>query len=115
MLQKENRLKLQNEFKEVGKKGKNISSPILNFKYMKNRIKDSRFAFVVSTSVSKKAVTRNKIRRQLREIIRLLIKEDKLESGYDGVFYTKQPIVKKNYQELEKTTRYLLHKANLIK
>ena len=87
----------------------------MNFKYIKTDSKYSRFAFVVSTSISKKAVIRNKIRRQLREIVRLLIKDGKIKPGHDGAFYTKQPIIEKKYQDLEKTTRYLLHKANLIK
>ena len=114
MLQKENRLTLQKDVKQVAKKGKNISSPILNFKYANNNLKVSRFAFVVSVGISKKAVVRNRVRRQLREILRLLIKDSKIKPGYDGMFYTKKSIIEKKYQDLEKTVRYLLHKANLI-
>ncbi|TSC76528.1 MAG: ribonuclease P protein component [Parcubacteria group bacterium Gr01-1014_31] len=48
----------------------------------------SRFAFVVSNKVSKHAVQRNRLRRQLRELVRAMLPE--VAGGYD-VVVTVQP------------------------
>lgn len=115
MLQQKNKLTLQKDFKRISRKGRNISSPILNFKYSKNNTGDPRFAFVISTKVSKKAVKRNEIRRQLRETVRLLIKDDKIRIAVDGIFYAKNDIKDAEHKQIQKTTLFLLNKAGVLK
>lgn len=44
-------------------------------KYLKSDLDFSRFAFIVSSKVSKKAVVRNRIRRVLSDISRTRLKE----------------------------------------
>lgn len=112
MLPRENRLKKKKDFERVFKIGKGCGGPFLFLKFYNNNLKVSRFGFVVSAKVSKKAVTRNKIKRQLREIIRL--KLVKIKTGYDFIILTNPGIVKKDYREIDKAITDIFQKANLF-
>lgn len=70
-------------------------------------------AIVISTKVSKKATQRNRLKRQLREIIRHHL--DQIKSGYDIVVSAKISALNQEYQQLEKNLLALLTKAKLLK
>lgn len=72
-LNKKNRLKKKRDFEDVFKKGKAVKGSFLFIKYKKNELGLSRFGFVVSAKVAKKAVERNRIRRILSEVVRGVI------------------------------------------
>lgn len=85
-LNKKNRLKNKRDFDDVFKKGRSIKGSFLFIKYLKNKLNLSRFGFVVSAKVAKKAVERNKLRRIFSEAVGGII--DDL-GGYDiAVFAT---------------------------
>lgn len=67
-----------------------ISSPFYLLKIAKNGKPFSRFGFVVSKKVSKKAVERNRIKRELRSFIHERL--PKTVSGFDFLFISKKPI-----------------------
>lgn len=69
MLNKKNRLAKDQEIKRVLAQGRNFFSPFFHLKYLLSA-GAARFAVVVSTKVSKKAVKRNRLKRILRELIR---------------------------------------------
>lgn len=52
----------------------------------------TRFAFVVSKNVDKRAVIRNRIRRVVREAVRLAL--PKITPGWDGVFLMRKEFPK---------------------
>lgn len=108
-------LRLQRDFEEIRKKGKNISSPLFNLKFLPNDLKLVRFAIVISKKISKKAVDRNNLRRKVRPQLQELIKTQAIATGYDLVFYAKIPALKALKESREKTIRYLLHQAKLLK
>ncbi len=62
-------------------RGRRCWRPLLGLRAASNGTPQSRFAFVVSTKVSKRAVERNRIRRHLREEIRHLLPQ--LAGGHD--------------------------------
>jgi len=70
------------QFKKA--KGYSAKSNSLIVKSLKNDLEISRFAFVISTKVDKRATKRNLIKRRLREIVRLRLK--KMKTGYDIIF-----------------------------
>lgn len=73
-LNKKNRLKRKKDFESVFKKGKASKGNFLFARYLENDLGFSRFAFIVSSKVSKKAVVRNRIRRVLSDISRTRLK-----------------------------------------
>ncbi|MBI3232215.1 MAG: ribonuclease P protein component [Candidatus Doudnabacteria bacterium] len=70
MLPKAGRLAKDQEIKQVFVQGRGFFNPFLAIKYFYKASASPRFAFVISTKVSKKAVVRNRLKRVLRELIR---------------------------------------------
>lgn len=69
----------------VYKNGQTVRGTLCSLKYAKNtRRKNFRVAVVVSKKVHKSAVTRNRIRRRIYEIIRA--HQDHIGEPYDMVF-----------------------------
>lgn len=64
MLSKERRLTRQ-QFWQVAQQGQVVNGSCFTVKYLPNELEYSRWAIVTSTKLSKKAVVRNKLRRQI--------------------------------------------------
>lgn len=112
MLPKEYRLRRDKEFKQVFKSGKSVFDAACGLKFQKNSMKNSRFAVVVGTKVSKSAVKRNRTRRQYQEIIRL--KFDDISSGFDVILLVGKEALNLDYDSKEKKLLKVLKKAELI-
>jgi ribonuclease P protein component len=78
------------EIEDVMHSGKKVYSAGVELIYQKSTNVNSRFAFIVSTRVSKKAVVRNRIRRIISESVRHLIAET--NPKISGVFVVKRDI-----------------------
>ena len=113
MLPAKNRLTKEGDFKRVYTSGRSFFSSSIRLKTLPNHLAVSRAAVVVSTKVSKKATKRNKLKRQLREIIRLNFK--KLNSGHDIVVSVQPQALKIDFEQLEKDLLGLLKKARILK
>lgn len=77
-------------------------------------VKQLKIAFTVGLKVSKKAVVRNRLKRQMREIVRLLLKEQKIPQGYYLLFVSKLAAIDKSYAEISQEVHSLLKKAHLL-
>jgi len=102
MLPKKNRLTRDKEFDRVFKNGKSSYNNIVGFKVINNNLNINRFGIIVGKKVSKKAVERNKIKRQIRAIIRSK-KLEKIKQGYDCLIIALPKIKLTNYQTIEKS------------
>lgn len=112
MLAAKNRLQKEKDIKNVLKNGKSFFSTRLGVKFIKNNLDSSRFAFIISLKISKKAVKRNRLKRQLREIIRLAINE--IDKGNDIVVLTRPGILDLEYNDLKNELFGVIKKAKLI-
>lgn len=99
MLSQKYRLTKEKDFEHVFKKGRSFFVKELGVKAVKNDLGYSRFAIVVSNKISKKAVERNKIKRRLREIIRLILPN--IKKGVDGVVVSRPSIADLDYKDIE--------------
>lgn len=113
MLAKQYRLKKNKDFDLLFKKGKYVSNGLFFLVFKKNKLKNSRFGFIIGKKISKKAITRNKIRRKISEIIRMMM--DNVKAGFDIVVGVKPDIIDKDYQEIKKELEGLFKKAKLTK
>ena len=84
-------------------------TPLFLLKYIRTGLLHSRYGFVVSKKVSKKATERNKAKRRLRDIVRTSPKI--AMQGYDVVFVVKKEIVAAPFDVIKKTARDALEKA----
>ncbi len=108
MLPKENRLKKEKEFETVFKGGRMLRGNYVFLKYLANGTDKTKVGFVVSKKISKLAVARNKIKRRMREIVRLRKKE--IKEGLSIIFVSLPPIKDIGYEEIEKDISVLLEK-----
>lgn len=114
MLQSQNRLKTDRDFKTVLRQGRSFYSSNIKLKLFKNSLKYNRFGFIIGTKISKKATIRNRVKRQVREIIRLKTKGSLLKSGFDVVISLAGGLIGKEYREIEKEVALLLARAGLL-
>lgn len=106
-------LKKNYEFRRVYSSGKSAAMSLLAMYCKKNRTgHENRLGFTVSTKVGN-AVTRNRVRRKLKEIYRL--HEAGLVRGFDIVVVARIKSRNANYWELESGMLKLFDKLRLSK
>jgi ribonuclease P protein component len=93
----------------VYRQGKVWANSLLVMKAMPNGLSLSRYGFSVTKKVGK-AVQRNRLKRLLREIMRL----QSLRSGWDIVFIVRSVAVNTDYHQLERAVTKLLTRAQLL-
>ncbi len=111
MLSKKYRLVKNKDFENIFKNSRAQNSAFLSVRFIKNNLKFSRFGFLVGSRVSKKATLRNKIKRQLREVVRKILEE--IKKGFDIVIIA-QPQIAQTKQKKEIIIKNLLKKAKLL-
>ncbi len=115
MLAKDYRIRDKGTFLRIFKKGNSFYTKNFIYRWMENRTpkaaSETRFAFIVSNKVEKRAVYRNKIRRQLQAIAQKLI--SRVKKGYDIVIITKGGILEVDFQEIENQFEYFINKNQL--
>ena len=93
----------------VYNEGSSWMSSLLVMKILPNGLSLSRYGFSVSKRVGK-AVMRNKVKRLLREILRLT----PLKPGWDIVFIAHRLAATADYANLDKSVKGLLSRAQLM-
>lgn len=98
ILPSQNRLKGNEQIESIKKKGKAIQDAFFGVLYLENTDGVPKFAFVISTKISKLAVHRNRINRSLHEGVRRSLAM--VPKNYDYVFLVKKSIETKSTQEI---------------
>jgi ribonuclease P protein component len=105
-------IKNNKEYKSVYNCNDSISDYNLVLFLKKNNFGYNRFGFTAAKKI-KKAVTRNFIRRRMKEIVRL--NEHKLKEGYDFIFMARVNAADSDYKNLEKSFNKLIKRKSLFK
>jgi ribonuclease P protein component len=112
-MERKYRLAKREDFNKVYRYGKSVANHQFVLYYLPQPKLEH---FRLGVSVSKKignAVVRNRLRRMMKEIIRL--NEQQLASQYDYVLIARKPCAEMEYQAMEKSILHVLRKASLTK
>jgi len=115
MFTKKRRL-TKKEIEEVKDKGSLLGTPFFSLLYSKPKgdgLTLSKFAFVLSKKVSKKAIERNRTKRILAGLVRSLIKE--IQEGYLVLFLVKKRAIGENKQVILEIIADVFLRIGLLK
>ena len=107
-MQRSFRLTGNKQFTRIRGEGNSASNRFLVIRFVPNGLDRSRFGFMVSKRIGN-AVVRNKVKRRLREAVRLT----PVKAGWDAVFIARRGTERAGYQELKQATGNLLRRVHL--
>ena len=109
-MQRRHRLTKGRRFAEIHKEGTNAANRLLVLRTLPNGLDHSRFGFVVSKRIGN-AVTRNLVKRRLREVTR----QNSVKDGWDAVFIARRGAAEAEFTQLKKAVDNLLRRAKLFR
>lgn len=77
-------------------------------------VTDLKIGFVASVKHEKKAVGRNRAKRQMREVVRLLLKDNKIKAGYMIAFLSTPKVFGAEYTDIANDIESIFKKARLL-
>jgi ribonuclease P protein component len=114
MLTRINRLTGAGNFSKVKEEGSLFQSESFAIAILSRKDKEpSRFGFVISNKISKRANVRNKIKRILREAVKASLPE--LKSGFDVIFLVKKVALGRQTKDIMNEVSVVFKKADLFK
>ena len=115
MLPKQNRLRLKKDFERIFETGRWGGTDFISLKYAKNEDGDDpKIGFMVGKKVSKSAVKRNRVKRQMREVVRLALKKGQIKPNFDVIVVAKPKILGRSHFEIEQTLKNSLIRARIL-
>lgn len=125
MLPKQYRLQKKKDFDILFKEGRFVSGDLVDLKvwqidpekYPRREYTtdDLKIGFVVSKKIVKSAVKRNRIKRQMREVVRLILKDSTIKKGFMVAVLAKSAILGKDYKEIEKSVLSTFASTGLLR
>jgi len=109
-MQRHLRLRRKEDYEHLRKHGRVWRHPWFTLSTAPNRLDHNRYGFVTSKRLGK-AVTRTRVRRQLREVIRQL--HPYLKPGHDIILIAREPIIGQKYQPIVEAVTTSLQQAEL--
>jgi ribonuclease P protein component len=109
---KKHRLRANADFERLRQQGQTVAHPLMVLSYLPNDRAHSRFGFVVGGRIGK-AVERNRIKRRLREAVRLRLQKHEIARGWDVVLIARRPIKDASFQQVDEAIGLLLCRAGL--
>jgi len=111
MLPQEYRLRRSDDLKQVRQYGFSRRHPLLILVSKRNGMQNSRFAFITSRRVGT-AVTRNRVKRLLRESVRLSLNQ--IELGWDCLLIARPAIAHASFSDVQSAILQLLERSHIL-
>lgn len=106
------RLTRTTDFKRVRRMGRSYAHPLAILVAVRNDLEVSRFGVSVGKSLGGAAV-RNRVKRRMREALRLLLASS--APGWDAILVARPPIVGADWSQLQETMAGLLQQAGILR
>lgn len=106
------RLRRPEDFERIRRQGRQYHHRLMFLSVMPNGLAVNRYGIVTSKRLGK-AVARNRVRRRLREILRLL--HPRLQSGYDIVIVARPAVAGQPFGAIQRIIDELCQQAGLLR
>jgi ribonuclease P protein component len=107
------RLRANADFQQIRQAGRSVANPMLVLLQSPNPAGNSRFGFAVGKRIGG-AVVRNKVKRRLREHMRLLWQAGELRAGADVLVIARDKASGASYATLTRALTDLLKRSGLL-
>jgi ribonuclease P protein component len=107
------RLRSNVEFQRVRREGHTLVHPLLLLSTLSNSLAYSRFGFVVGRRLGK-AAERNRLKRRMREAVRIRVRSGQVAAGWDVVLVARNPLREASFRQIDQTVELLLCRAGLV-
>lgn len=111
MLRKHLRLRRRDDFERLRRSGETRTQTLMTLSMLPNALTHNRYGFIVSRQLGG-AASRNRVRRQLREAIRML--HPSLREGYDIVIIARRALVGQPFAVIVRTIHELSRDSGLM-
>ena len=108
-MQQRFRLTGDKRFDQIHREGRSAANHFLVIRVLPNGLDQNRFGFLVNKRIGG-AVTRNRVKRRLREAVR----QTPLAKGWDAVFIARRGVEVASYQQLKWATDNLFRRTKLM-
>ena len=112
-MRKKHRLRANADFERVRRRGRTLLHPLLVLSTLPNGLEHNRFGFAVGRRLGK-AVRRNRIKRRMREAVRLRMQRGDMAAGWDVVLIARRPIVGATFDQVDMAIGLLLRRAGML-
>jgi ribonuclease P protein component len=106
------RLRANADFRRLRREGRTLLHPLLVISILPNGLEHSRFGFAVGKRIGK-AAARNRIKRRMREAVRVRLQTGKIAAGWDVVFIARRPIQDASFHQVDEAIGLMLRRAGL--
>ena len=107
------RLRSNAEFQRIRREGHTLVHPLLVLSALPNGLAYSRFGFSASRRLGK-AAERNRLKRRMRETVRLRIRSGQIAAGWDVVLVARSPAREASFRQIDQAVDLLLCRAGLV-
>lgn len=111
-MERSSRLRRNEDFQRVRREGRSFAAPWLVLMVARNELATTRYGFAVGKRIGK-AVVRNRVKRRLREVLRL--RRDTVAAGWDVVLIARDPLTHVTFEQLDQAVAQLLRRAHLLR
>jgi ribonuclease P protein component len=111
VLPKKNRLSDQ-DFAVVKKEGKKVIGPLFGLLIKRDGGNETRFGFIVSKKIDKRATVRNKIKRQLDQALFPFLSQ--IKPGVKVVFLARRSLINQAFTRIRSEMVRMLKKGGLL-
>lgn len=108
-MRRDQRLRSSRQFSRIRTEGKVWVNNLLVLRTLASNEAETRFGFIATRRIGN-AVVRNKLRRRLKEILRIA----PVKSGWDLVFIVRKNSVDATFDSLKRAVHNLLRRSNLL-
>ena len=112
-MRKKHRLRSNADFQRLRHEGRALRHPLLIVSWSANGLEHSRFGFVVGRRLGK-AAERNRIKRRLREVVRVRMQAGAIASGWDVVLIARYPMRDASFHQVDEAIDLMLRRAGLV-